>query len=131
MLYLNDGFSGGATNFFKDTLPIKHSSASGEIVQGDKTYLTERIAVTAGSALVFTQQTLLHEGEQVTSGQKYALRSDIMFTRTTKRELTPQEIEGGEALQRAKDAEAKGDLDDAVLNYRRAFKLDPSLEATV
>jgi len=55
MVYLNDGYEGGATRF-------EHLAVSGQ----------------ACMALVF-QHGLLHEGTEVTRGTKYALRSDVMF----------------------------------------------------
>lgn len=57
MIYLNEGFSGGETDF-----PM----------QG------QRIQPQTGTALLF-QHHLLHEGRTVTSGVKYALRSDVMY----------------------------------------------------
>lgn len=55
MIYLNDGYLGGATRF-------ESVKVSGQ----------------AGMALVF-KHGLLHEGAEVTQGIKYALRSDVMF----------------------------------------------------
>lgn len=55
MIYLNDGFEGGETAF--DTVTIQPK---------------------AGDALCFIHE-LKHEGCPVTSGIKYALRSDIMY----------------------------------------------------
>jgi predicted 2-oxoglutarate/Fe(II)-dependent dioxygenase YbiX len=57
MIYLNEGFGGGETWF-------------------QETSITPR----TGMALVF-KHNLLHEGSAVTSGRKYVLRSDVMFTR--------------------------------------------------
>lgn len=57
MIYLNDDFEGGETNF-------------GET----------RIKPKAGMALIF-DHGLLHEGCAVTKGRKYALRSDVMYGR--------------------------------------------------
>lgn len=55
MVYLNDGFSGGATEF-------------------EHTHVVPR----RGSALVFAHP-LRHQGAEVTSGTKYVLRSDVMY----------------------------------------------------
>ena len=55
MIYLNEGFEGGATAF-------------DDIVIEPKT----------GTALLFVHE-LKHEGCPVTSGQKYVLRSDVLF----------------------------------------------------
>ncbi|MEM1357259.1 MAG: 2OG-Fe(II) oxygenase [Bacteroidota bacterium] len=57
MVYLNEGMSGGATNFLK--LPVFPET---------------------GKALIFNHK-LLHEGAEVTSGTKYVLRSDVMYRR--------------------------------------------------
>jgi prolyl 4-hydroxylase len=57
MVYLNDGFSGGATTFH----------------DFDKVVVPR-----TGMALLF-QHRVLHEGCVVTAGVKYALRSDVMY----------------------------------------------------
>lgn len=59
MVYLNDGFGGGATRFHDFDLDVVPRQ---------------------GTALLFQHQ-LLHEGCIVTAGAKYALRSDVMFAR--------------------------------------------------
>lgn len=60
MLYLNDGFDGGATAFLD---------------------LGFSVAPRPGLALFF-QHMLLHEGCLVHDGVKYAMRSDIMYRKT-------------------------------------------------
>lgn len=57
MVYLNDDFVGGTTNFLD---------------------LEQCIEPRAGTALFF-QHRLLHEGSEVTEGVKYVLRSDVMY----------------------------------------------------
>lgn len=57
IIYLNDGFEGGTTDF---------------------PGLSQRIAPKAGRALFF-QHRILHEGCEVDAGVKYVLRSDIMY----------------------------------------------------
>ncbi len=58
IVYLNDGFEGGRTLF--------------EVEPG--------VAITPreGMALMF-QHPIVHEGEEVTAGTKYALRSELMY----------------------------------------------------
>eukprot|EP01111_Echinosteliopsis_oligospora_P012871 TRINITY_DN4473_c0_g1_i1.p1 TRINITY_DN4473_c0_g1~~TRINITY_DN4473_c0_g1_i1.p1 ORF type:complete len:206 (-),score=46.21 TRINITY_DN4473_c0_g1_i1:99-716(-) len=61
-IYLNEGFTGGETTFFgRDE---------------------ERIPVVplTGSVLVF-QHDMLHEGSALIKGRKYAIRTDVMFSR--------------------------------------------------
>jgi prolyl 4-hydroxylase len=57
MVYLNEGFGGGATRFLDDGRDV---------------------VPTTGTALIF-QHHQLHEGMRVTSGVKYVLRSDVMY----------------------------------------------------
>jgi prolyl 4-hydroxylase len=57
MVYLNDGFTGGATDF------LEHGAT---------------VAPRTGMALLF-QHLLIHEGCPVVSGVKYVLRSDVMY----------------------------------------------------
>lgn len=59
MVYLNDGYEGGTTNFY---------SFSKDIIATPQ----------RGRALLF-QHHLLHEGAEVTKGVKYVLRSDVMY----------------------------------------------------
>jgi hypothetical protein len=61
MVYLNDGFAGGTTNFHHRR----------EVL---------RVEPEQGMALVFAHK-LLHEGAPVESGRKYVLRTDVMYTR--------------------------------------------------
>ena len=57
MVYLNDGFEGGETSFDEDEIiPVQ------------------------GTALCFVHQ-ILHKGQPVRSGRKYALRTDVMYQR--------------------------------------------------
>jgi len=60
LVYLNDDFEGGETNFF---------------VNPDVSVKPE-----TGVALMF-QHPLLHEGAEVTSGVKYVARTDLMYRR--------------------------------------------------
>jgi hypothetical protein len=57
MVYLNEGFSGGATTFPEQR---------------------QTIVPKTGMALLF-QHMLLHAGERVETGIKYVLRSDVLF----------------------------------------------------
>lgn len=58
MVYLNDGFEGGTTTFPEQK---------------------EIVVPRTGMALLF-QHMLLHSGERVSSGTKYVLRSDVLFS---------------------------------------------------
>lgn len=64
-LYLNDNFEGGATRFHKS--PRERDGCVSEVHPK------------MGSVLLF-QHDLLHEGCLVASGQKYVIRTDVMYT---------------------------------------------------
>jgi predicted 2-oxoglutarate/Fe(II)-dependent dioxygenase YbiX len=61
MIYLNDGFEGGSTNFYH-------------------LHPTLKVRPAAGMALVFMHR-VLHEGAPIIEGRKYVLRSDVMYAR--------------------------------------------------
>lgn len=61
MVYLNDEFAGGRTNFYYENERLKAS-----------------VMPRRGTALVFAHGQL-HEGKPVTSGRKYVLRTDVMY----------------------------------------------------
>ncbi|KAF9063284.1 hypothetical protein BDP27DRAFT_1335258 [Rhodocollybia butyracea] len=75
-VYLNgsdtDVVEGGATRFRAPRNLIK---------KGDMDWKTKFLDIEprVGRALIFQQRSLVHRGERVTSGLKYALRTDFMF----------------------------------------------------
>jgi predicted 2-oxoglutarate/Fe(II)-dependent dioxygenase YbiX len=60
-IYLNDDFTGGETEFFDE---------NGEIIYKHVPKL--------GDIILFDQQ-IEHQGNEVTSGEKYSMRTDIMY----------------------------------------------------
>ena len=60
-LYLNDGFEGGETTFFSPCMKNKVA-----------------VVPKPGKVLIFQHQ-LLHEGSVLKSGQKYSMRTDVMY----------------------------------------------------
>lgn len=70
LIYLNDGFEGGETRFF---YPDE---------TGANTLVARGIIPKMGSVLVFPQgntASLLHEGSAVTTGEKYVVRTDVLY----------------------------------------------------
>ena len=63
MVYLNDGFEGGETNFYTAREQLKYA-----------------VKPRQGSALFFIHN-INHEGARVRAGRKYVLRSDVMYKR--------------------------------------------------
>lgn len=66
-IYLNQEFEGGATRFFDDPT--------------DRSRITRSIQPQTGLALVFDHRhkSYVHDGEEVTGGRKYLLRTDVMY----------------------------------------------------
>ena len=76
VIYLSEGFLGGGTRFFEEK---SKSSRRGQ-ERGRKFNNQPRLCAKPpiGGAVVF-DHLLLHEGEQVTSGVKYAMRTDVVY----------------------------------------------------
>mmetsp|Transcript_39666 Transcript_39666/g.95834 ORF Transcript_39666/g.95834 Transcript_39666/m.95834 type:complete len:228 (-) Transcript_39666:51-734(-) len=75
LIYLNDGFEGGATRFYQSSSSSNESSG-GMVAQG--------VQPKKGCILVFPQgntASLLHEGSAVTKGTKYVVRTDVLYRR--------------------------------------------------
>ncbi|THI92738.1 MAG: hypothetical protein CAF41_000005 [Nitrospira sp. CG24A] len=71
MIYLNEGMTGGETRFFADM---------------EQTFLQHpylSVEPKEGMALVF-MHSIWHEGAVVSSGEKYVLRTDIMYRQVLK-----------------------------------------------
>jgi len=71
MLYLNDDFEGGATNFYQEN-QLHYR-------QADPDKLIYSFRPQAGDALIFNS-AILHAGEQVVKGNKYIMRSEVMYS---------------------------------------------------
>ena len=89
MVYLNDDFEGGETNFFRE--------------DGSTTI---RVKPVTGMALVFTHP-ILHEGAVVLSGRKYVIRTDVMYR--IPRPKTFHDLEPG-SRRRVVDCNATGTI---------------------
>jgi hypothetical protein len=86
-----------------------------------------------GTAAVF-RDSLFHDGEVLREGKKFLLRTDIVFKRDKPfdfermyGELNKEE-RGRKAMDLAVEFEDGGNMDEAYLWYRKAFKLYPELE---
>jgi len=70
MLYLNDDFEGGRTRFFDESQEAYATPDPAKVVH---TYVPRR-----GDALIFFSE-LMHDGEALTAGRKWILRSEVMY----------------------------------------------------
>jgi len=129
MFYLNGDFEGGATRFLRIDGERDRSIESQFKVADDHEVLVS-VQPEAGHCMLFFQPGLLHEGEELQTGMKYILRTDMMCRRdaATKKCRTQAQVDALNCLQQAQAAEERKECDLACSLYRRAFKLDPDLE---
>jgi 2OG-Fe(II) oxygenase superfamily len=129
VLFLNaipDG-SGGGTRFYT-------KSATSQLVMTEANRWTSSAALAlgevvprAGRMLVF-HQSLVHEGVPPSSPHfKYIIRTDIMYRRNPAICTSPHDIEAYNIFKQAEDLAERGETDEAVVKFRRAFKLSPEL----
>eukprot|EP01089_Gocevia_fonbrunei_P000661 TRINITY_DN10656_c0_g1_i1.p1 TRINITY_DN10656_c0_g1~~TRINITY_DN10656_c0_g1_i1.p1 ORF type:complete len:292 (-),score=35.54 TRINITY_DN10656_c0_g1_i1:39-914(-) len=125
MLYLNDGFEGGTTNFL-DEKQMLHKDENG-LFRAQDEFILNRLEPKPGMALVFNHQ-ILHEGGQLVSGEKFILRSDLMYKRLNPPAFSAKEEKALLLYELAKDLESSHQCMEAAETYNRAFKLWPDLE---
>lgn len=70
MLYLNDDFDGGPTRFYNDRQEAYDP--------GNPDYVVYEYKPQAGDLMIFNSR-MMHDGGEVLSGQKYILRSEVMY----------------------------------------------------
>lgn len=115
MIYLNGGFEGGATRFIDSKTLKTLVSLNPE----------------SGLLLIF-QHNIYHDGEELRSGAKYLMRSDVMFElEASSQNETAEELLAQEALDllnQAEQFESQGRHSMAIAYYKKAYKLAPELE---
>ena len=120
MFYLNGDLDGGSTNFLKD--PDSDCPAV-------KPEVTSSVKPSRGLCICFPHN-LYHEGDPLLSGEKFILRTDVMYHRSTP--LIPDDqqskLDEADALMKlAQDFERSKQPEEAVKCYKRAFRLNPEL----
>jgi hypothetical protein len=130
MFYLNGDLDGGATRFLRVDTPLTPDTQY-KLARDDQVLAS--VPPEAGLCILFFQPGLLHEGEDLGSGVKYILRSDVMCRRDPDSlpQLTPQEVEALQLLEQAQIAEERCEFARSTALYKRAFRLDPRLERLV
>ncbi|PRP75531.1 hypothetical protein PROFUN_09017 [Planoprotostelium fungivorum] len=111
---------------------VPESSGGSTRVLSDDNDVLYRVQPKRGMASLF-RDTLFHDGEELRAGEKFLLRTDIMFLRspefvfpsiTTENKKSLGEL----SMRIAEELEAGGNGVEAVEYYRRAYKLCPELE---
>ena len=115
----------GATRFLRQSVAFHPCSIGEADVLG-------KLQPVLGSAAVF-RDSLWHDGEELLSGEKYLLRTDIMYAREVSFDFNvlyadlSNEEKGKKALGIAEALEDAGSNEEAVGWYKRAFRLFPDL----
>lgn len=82
-VYLNDAFKDGSTRFYTDYVPNRmhpHVVEYGKVCQFNPNAPTHEVKPETGKVLVFDHtQNTLHDGEPVSSGEKYIMRGDVLY----------------------------------------------------
>jgi hypothetical protein len=90
---------------------------------------------TAGKAVLFFHDHL-HDGEPIAMDcpvRKWLCHNDILYERRPNNDdapvaLTASQQEAQKHLELAQQCEANGQIEEATQSYRRAYRLDPSLD---
>ena len=125
MIYLNDDYEGGQTSFVDCHDMYLDPDRGIYCSPPDKVFA--QLKARTGDLLVFDHK-ILHEGMQVISGQKYIMRSDVMYARGEGGEEDSISAEAVRTYHAGIKLEEQGLVDDAIVKYRRAYKMCPELE---
>lgn len=130
MIYLNDDYEAGETNF-SDEHDMYLDKDRG-IYCSPEERVFARFKATTGDCLVFDHK-LLHEGQQVLGACKYIMRTDVMFEKQLAPGVTLSDEEvrteaGIKEYYEGMALEEGGQVDQAIVHYKRAYKLCPDVE---
>lgn len=130
MIYLNDSYQGGETNFLEEHQLYWDDARS--LYCAPPGAVRAQLKARTGDCIVFDHK-ILHEGAQVVSGVKYMMRSEIIYQlqapcKENDTNMSQSLKEAILLLQRAKLHEGNGEMDQAVACYRKAFRLHPELQ---
>ncbi|KAG0645410.1 hypothetical protein D0Z07_8955 [Hyphodiscus hymeniophilus] len=124
-----------AVNIYLNTVPLHCGGATRillELGEGREEVLGS-VQPTMGMASVF-RDNLWHDGAELLSGEKYLLRTDIMYRREVPFNFESlcsefdDEGSGRKAMALAVALEDSGNYEEAMKWYKKAFRLAPELE---
>ena len=126
VIYLNDDFEGGETNFYREPLQSKLEGKRGVAEEGD---LVASVKPKKGKILVFTHESY-HEGAVVKKGVKYVVRTEIMFRRVDSSIFHDRFLSKNEEYkkmvtlyQKSWQHEAEGNVKEFTDTYLQALKI--------
>ena len=115
MVYLNDNYEDGTTRFYGINPNKPYSNNESTIFL--------KLKAKPGMCLIFNQN-ILHDGDVVKNGNKYMMRTDMIYeAHELENKLTKEEKEGVKVYGEGMKAEQEGRLIDAALLYEKATDL--------
>ena len=116
MLYLNGEFEGGHTRFYEE----KRGGKGDDVLKFS-------LKPVAGMCLIFNQN-ILHDGEEVISGLKYMMRTDIFYKAfLLKNNLLDKQKRALKIYSEAVQLEDDGNTEEALKKYKEAWSIDPDI----
>ena len=125
MIYLNDDFNGGTTNFLHEDQPLFADSSGRFCAPESQIYL--KVKPEKGMCIVFNHH-FLHEGDKV-EGFKFIMRSDVMYKREKMPENIPEHhFKAATLWVEGTNLEMQGKPMEAMEMFRKATKIWPQIE---
>jgi hypothetical protein len=125
-------------NIYLNSVPKEHCGATRflslekQSTGDEKVCEIGHVQPVQGLGVIFPHD-LLHDGETLLGGEKYLLRTDLMFTRDVPFEMDVAFLglsdteKGRKALDIASRLEDANNQTEAIVWYKRAFRLCPDL----
>lgn len=121
-------------NIYLNTVPEEHQGATRFLspLPSSNTVLA-KVQPVLGTACIF-RDNVWHGGEELLEGEKYLLRTDLMYRRVVEFDFEElygklnDEEKGAVMLKIAEKFEDSGQSEEAVKWYKKAFRMWPALE---
>lgn len=129
MIYLNDTYDGGETHFCHSH--DMHFDAEHRIYCAPVESVHTSWKPRKGDCILF-DHPLLHEGARVRNGEKYIMRTEVMYRKDATASEDEASIREEKAIRlwyEGCSLEEQGQVDAAIRLYRQAYKLQPALES--
>lgn len=125
-----------AVNMYMNTVSEEHKGATRFLAPDSPSIVLAKVQPVLGTAAIF-RDDVWHDGEELVGGEKYLLRTDLMYRRVKEfdfeqiHEDLDDEGKGMQMLEIAQRLEDSGKGLEAIEWYKKAFKTWPPLEKSL